>query len=56
MKEELADECDYAREASFLRSFGSPERLGNDTRFKVRNRAPLFLHIVLLLSTLYDEA
>ncbi|EIM84592.1 ABC1-domain-containing protein [Stereum hirsutum FP-91666 SS1] len=35
MKEELADECDYAREASFLRSFGSAGRLGNDSRFKV---------------------
>ncbi|EPQ56068.1 hypothetical protein GLOTRDRAFT_41127, partial [Gloeophyllum trabeum ATCC 11539] len=35
MKEELADECDYTREASFLRKFGSPDYLGNDPRFKV---------------------
>jgi len=35
MKAELADECDYVREASFLRTFGSPEYLGNDSRFKV---------------------
>ena len=35
MKEELADECDYTREASFLKSFGSPAYLGNDSRFKV---------------------
>ena len=35
MKAELADECDYVREASFLNAFGSPEYLGNDPRFKV---------------------
>jgi aarF domain-containing kinase len=35
MKEELADECDYTREASFLRKFGSPPYLGKDERFKV---------------------
>ncbi|KAJ7982857.1 ABC1-domain-containing protein [Mycena polygramma] len=35
MKQELADECDYAREAGFLRAFGAPERLGGDARFKV---------------------
>lgn len=35
MKEELADECDYTREASFLRSFRSAEFLGADARFKV---------------------
>ncbi|KAG6908124.1 hypothetical protein DXG01_006093 [Tephrocybe rancida] len=35
LKEELADECDYTREASFLTKFGSPELLGNDARFKV---------------------
>ena len=35
MKEELADECDYAREASFLRKFAQPSFLGNDSRFKV---------------------
>ncbi|TBU29665.1 ABC1-domain-containing protein [Dichomitus squalens] len=33
MKEELADECNYAREASFLRRFR--EELGGDGRFKV---------------------
>ncbi|KAH9476782.1 Protein ABC1-like protein, mitochondrial [Psilocybe cubensis] len=35
MKGELADECDYVREASFLKTFGSPDCLGNDPRFKV---------------------
>ncbi len=35
MKSELADECDYLREASFLKAFGTPEYLGNDPRFKV---------------------
>ena len=35
MKEELADECDYMREAACMRSFGSPTRLGDDARFKV---------------------
>ena len=35
MKDELADECDYVREASFLKAFGSPEFLGNDPRYKV---------------------
>ncbi|KAF9007062.1 ABC1 family-domain-containing protein [Cyathus striatus] len=35
MKDELADECDYKREASFMRTFGTPEYLGNDPRFKV---------------------
>ncbi|KAI0255626.1 ABC1-domain-containing protein [Lactifluus subvellereus] len=35
MKEELADECNYAREAVCMRSFGSAERLGGDARFKV---------------------
>jgi aarF domain-containing kinase len=35
MKEELADECNYTREAACMRSFGSPERLGSDGRFKV---------------------
>ncbi|KAJ7191652.1 ABC1-domain-containing protein [Mycena pura] len=33
MKEELADECDYMREARFLRKFGT--YLGGDARFKV---------------------
>ncbi|PIL36577.1 hypothetical protein GSI_00266 [Ganoderma sinense ZZ0214-1] len=33
MKEEMAEECDYSREASFLRRFG--ESLGRDERFKV---------------------
>ena len=35
MKEELADECNYAREAASMRSFGSAQRLGRDRRFKV---------------------
>jgi len=35
MKEELADECNYTREAACMRSFGSLERLGVDGRFKV---------------------
>ncbi|KAL4246721.1 protein kinase superfamily protein [Abortiporus biennis] len=35
MKSELADECDYAREASFLRKFGESAYLGNDPWFKV---------------------
>ncbi|PPR00810.1 hypothetical protein CVT26_012451 [Gymnopilus dilepis] len=35
MKKELADECDYVREASFLKRFGSREYLGDDPRFKV---------------------
>ena len=35
MKEELADECNYTREAACMRSFGSAERLGGDGRFKV---------------------
>ncbi|KAJ7821072.1 ABC1 family-domain-containing protein, partial [Mycena leptocephala] len=35
MKQELADECSYTREASFIRAFGAPERLGGDERFKV---------------------
>jgi aarF domain-containing kinase len=35
MKDELADECNYTREASFLTSFGSPALLGGDRRFKV---------------------
>ncbi len=35
MKEELADECNYTREATSMRSFGGAERLGGDGRFKV---------------------
>ncbi|KAG2078345.1 ABC1-domain-containing protein [Suillus decipiens] len=35
MKDELADECDYSREASFLKRYGSPDCLGADARFKV---------------------
>ncbi|KAJ7430138.1 ABC1-domain-containing protein [Mycena galericulata] len=35
MKEELADECDYAREAGFLRTFADADHLGGDARFKV---------------------
>lgn len=34
MKEELADECDYSREADFLRRYRSSECLGQDARFK----------------------
>jgi len=35
MKSELHDECNYEREASFLRKFGSSGFLGSDERFKV---------------------
>ena len=35
MKDELSDECDYSREASFLKRYGARECLGEDTRFKV---------------------
>lgn len=35
MKQELADECDYAREASFLRRFARPDHLSSDKRLKV---------------------
>ena len=35
MKDELAEECDYAREASFLRRFGQEDHLGADDRFKI---------------------
>lgn len=35
MKEELADECDYAREAEFARRFGRGDHLGSDLRYKV---------------------
>jgi aarF domain-containing kinase len=37
MKEELADECDYVREATFLRRFGAPGPVGvgGDERFHV---------------------
>ena len=35
MKSELHDECDYEREASFLRKFGSSDFLGTDERYKV---------------------
>ncbi|KAL0578435.1 hypothetical protein V5O48_003585 [Marasmius crinis-equi] len=35
MKQELAEECDYKREGSFLKTFSSPEFLGNDPRYKV---------------------
>lgn len=35
MKDELADECDYSREATFLRRYGARECLGEDARFKV---------------------
>lgn len=35
MKSELHDECNYEREASFLKKFGSSGFLGSDGRFKV---------------------
>ena len=35
MKEELADECGYIREAACLRSLGSPERHGGNPRVRV---------------------
>lgn len=35
MKEELKDECDYRREASYIHAFAAKDRLGNDPRFKV---------------------
>ena len=35
MKAELKDECDYSREASFIRRFGSSSHLGDDSRFKI---------------------
>ncbi|KAI9061828.1 ABC1-domain-containing protein [Trametes sanguinea] len=35
MKEELADECDYSREAAFARRFGQADHLGSDPRFKI---------------------
>ena len=35
MKSELHDECDYEREASFLRKFGTSDFLGGDERFRV---------------------
>lgn len=35
MKQELKEECDYIREARFMRTFGSSEYLGKDPRFKV---------------------
>ena len=35
MKEELADECNYSREASFMRKFGTSSFLGDDPKFKV---------------------
>lgn len=35
MKDELADECDYSREAQFLRRYNSAELLGQDSRFRI---------------------
>lgn len=35
MKDELGDECDYSREAQFLRRYSSAELLGQDPRFKI---------------------
>ena len=35
MKDELADECDYSREAQFLQRYNSAGLLGQDPRFKI---------------------
>ncbi|TFY65323.1 hypothetical protein EVJ58_g2052 [Rhodofomes roseus] len=35
MKAELADECDYSREAGFAKRFGATDYLGSDPRFRV---------------------
>lgn len=35
MKDELADECDYTREAQFLQRYNSAGLLGQDSRFKI---------------------
>lgn len=35
MKSELADECNYTREASFLRRFGQHDHLGSNSKYKV---------------------
>lgn len=35
MKDELADECNYSREAQFLRRYRSAELLGQDARFRI---------------------
>lgn len=35
MKDELADECDYSREAQFLRRYRAAKFLGQDSRFKI---------------------
>jgi aarF domain-containing kinase len=35
MKEELTDECNYSREASFISTFRSPDYLGEDHRFRI---------------------
>lgn len=35
MKDELVDECDYSREAQFLRRYRSAKFLGQDHRFKI---------------------
>ncbi|VDC01226.1 unnamed protein product [Peniophora sp. CBMAI 1063] len=35
MKEELADECDYTREANFLRTFGDANHFGGNEHFRV---------------------
>ena len=35
MKEELADECDYTREAHFMREFGDTVHFGASAKFKV---------------------
>lgn len=35
MKQELHDECDYTKEASAAKFFGSSEGLGGDPRYRV---------------------
>ena len=57
MKEDPVGECDYTRKVACLRSFGSPERLGSDPRFKVpwvwdgsTNRVLVMEYIEVLVS------
>ena len=35
MKSELADECNYTREASYLKRFGQDDHLGLDSKYKI---------------------
>ncbi|KAF9064738.1 ABC1 family-domain-containing protein [Rhodocollybia butyracea] len=49
MKSELADECDYVREAHFLQQFRSPEFLGTDSRFHVPWAASISSDKVLVM-------